>query len=114
MNPSRGVVVPWFLPHVYGEEAPADSVLTARDDLTREGVDPAHVLATVPLPYSVVRTALPWLSQSCKTVLCRQMPLDQLIWWYADPALLLLLIMCTTCVWPQPGTQDSHSLWYFK
>jgi len=84
LNPAEGTAVPWFLKHVYGEEPPEGTVLQARDALLRAEGEPAAVLSRVSLPYSVVRTSLPWLSQSCKTVLCKQMPLDQLIWWYEE------------------------------
>lgn len=84
LNPEKGTATPWFLKHVYGEEPPAGTVLQARDSLLNADGDPASVLSAVPLPYSVVRTSLPWLSQSCKGVLCKQMPLDQLIWWYEE------------------------------
>lgn len=96
LNPEKSMATPWFLKYVWGVEPPEGTVLQARDALLNSDGDPASVLAAVPLPYSVVRTALPWLSQSCKTVLCKQMPLDQLIWWYEE---LKVGSQLFGCVW---------------
>lgn len=83
LNP-RDVALAWFLPHAFGDGAPADCVVGACRHLGGEGRDVAEQLKRWRPPYAFVRKQGVVLSPAARLVLAEYCPMDVCLWWHHE------------------------------
>ena len=66
--------MPWFLPFIFGGEAPSDSMINVVTELTPETL-PA-TLSKQPIPYSYLRLHVKPIPDEAKAIIAKYAPLD--------------------------------------
>eukprot|EP01115_Flamella_aegyptia_P006852 TRINITY_DN28445_c0_g1_i1.p1 TRINITY_DN28445_c0_g1~~TRINITY_DN28445_c0_g1_i1.p1 ORF type:complete len:538 (+),score=208.64 TRINITY_DN28445_c0_g1_i1:209-1822(+) len=74
----------WFLPYIFGQEAPAESLIHVAADLSTETV--TEVIKKFPIPYSYLRLTVKPIPDSAKAVIANYAPLDTVIWYHEELA----------------------------
>lgn len=82
LHPSKDCQVPWFMPHVYSTNAPADSVVGWAHGMTAGNVE--ALLSVHHPPYSYVRLKAPVLTSAAKKILAGYVPIDVCLWWHHE------------------------------